>query len=186
MDNNNGLSAGDILALTKNNDTMSGNFWYIIIFFIIAGMFNGGGLFGNNGNGANFISDEFIKRDIFNTNENVSTTACTTQRDVLDNRYQLGTNILENRYADSLNARDINASVKDCCCTTNRNIDSVRYDTALGQAQLDKDIILGNQNIQKDMLLGNQNLQAKLSECCLTRLRKIVGNLKSNLKLCLA
>ena len=107
---------------------------------------------------------------------------------VLENRYQLGRDILETKYAESLNARDINASIKDCCCTTNRNIDSVRYDNAIGQANLDKDILLGNTGIQKDILLGNTNLskdmllgnagiqkdmllgnqaiQSKMAECC--------------------
>ena len=86
-----GLSASDVLALTNNReyDGMGGQFWWVIVFLIVASMFRGNGLFGNDGVAAGTLlgSDEFIKRDIFNTNQNVSTTACQTQRDILENRY---------------------------------------------------------------------------------------------------
>ena len=98
-------------------------FWIIIILFFFCG--NGWGNRGYAQEG--LVSDEFIKRDIFNTNQNVSNTGaginaniCQTQRDVL-----------ENRYTNQLGVQSIISSQKDCCCETNRNIDSVRYDNLL-------------------------------------------------------
>ena len=45
-----GLSASDVLALTRDNDGMSGgNFWWVIVFLIVASMFNGGLGFGYGG-----------------------------------------------------------------------------------------------------------------------------------------
>lgn len=93
-----GLSAADVAAVTRNdNDDMwGGNCWIWIIFIAFLFPMMMGGWNRNNGveTGVqdNFISDEFVKRDIFNTNQNVSNTACQTQRDVLENRYtnQLG------------------------------------------------------------------------------------------------
>lgn len=80
----NTLSAADVAAVTRNNDgNMWGDggwFWIIILAFLFCG--NGWG--NNNGAQDAFISDEFVKRDIFNTNQNVSNTACETQRDVLE------------------------------------------------------------------------------------------------------
>lgn len=80
----NTLSAADVAAVTRNNDgNMWGDggwFWIIILAFLFCG--NGWG--NNNGAQNAFISDEFVKRDIFNTNQNVSNTACETQRDVLE------------------------------------------------------------------------------------------------------
>ena len=120
------MSVADIAAVTNPNrgygygygDGMFGGewFWLIIILF----------LFGNNGWGnrgygqESLLSEEFIKRDIFNTNQNVSNTACETQRDVL-----------ESRYTTQLGLQNVQASQQTCCCETNRNIDSVRYDALL-------------------------------------------------------
>lgn len=173
MNDTNGLSAGDILALTKNADnTGFGNgagFWWVIIFFIIAGVFGGGSLFGrNNGTTENALlgADEFIKRDIFNTNQNVSNTSCQTQRDVLNNRYDLGMNVMENRYANQLGVQQVISAQKDCCCSTKQEIAQNRYDNAIGQANLQKDILLGQASAQKDLLLGNKDLQAQMAQCC--------------------
>ena len=97
-----GLTAADVAAVTRNNDNnndmFGGNCWIWIIliafmFLPMMGMMGGGNRGGvETGVQDNFISDEFVKRDIFNTNQNVSNTACQTQRDVLENRYtnQLG------------------------------------------------------------------------------------------------
>jgi hypothetical protein len=60
------------------------------------------------------LDDEFIKRDIFNTNQNVSNSACQTQRDVL-----------ESRYTTQLGMQNLQASQQECCCTTQRAIDNV-------------------------------------------------------------
>lgn len=126
-----------------------GSWWIIIILFALWG--NNG--FGNRGNVATdeFVSSQFTQRDIFNTNTDVLTSAnatqqaiCQTQRDVLDTKYDLGTQILENRYSNALNTQNIVASQKDCCCETNRNIDSVRYDA----------------------LLTAKDAQMQLAECC--------------------
>ena len=136
---NSGLSAGDIMALTKNSDGLFGDgIWGIIMLLIIAGLFSGNGFgFGNRGNGVvandTLLGEEFVKRDIFNTNQNVSNTACQTQKEVLENRYNCSQN----------------ANV------TQKEILQTRYDTSLGLASIDK-----------DLLLGNQTLQAQLSSCC--------------------
>lgn len=131
-----GLSASDVLALTRDNDGVNGgNFWWVIVFLIVASMFRNGGLFGNDGAATNAVlgSDEFIKRDIFNTNQNISTSACQTQRD-----------ILESRYTNQLGLQELQASQQNCCCNTQKEILQSRYDNAL----------------------GNQALQAQMAQCC--------------------
>lgn len=117
------LSAADVAAVTRNNDNGmwgdGGWFWIIILAFLFCG--NGWG--NNNGAQNAFISDEFVKRDIFNTNQNVSNTACETQRDVL-----------ENRYTTQLGLQNLQAQQAQCCCNTQKEILQSRYDAAL-QAQ---------------------------------------------------
>ena len=107
--------------------------WGIIMLLIVAGLFSGNGFGwgGNRGNVANdtLLGEEFIKRDIFNTNQNVSATSCQTQRDVLENRFNCSQN----------------------ACATQKEILQNRYDTSLGLANVNKDILLGNQNLQAQL-----------------------------------
>ena len=124
------LNGTDALAImnSRNNgygycmDGMGSWFWIFILLFLGRN---------NYGYGENqmLTSDEFIKRDIFNTNQNVSTTGCQTQRD-----------ILENRYNNQL-----------CCCETQKEVLENRYNNSLSLANVQKDILLGNQNLQSQM-----------------------------------
>lgn len=159
MNGDTGLSAGDILALTKgnNNDLMGGvGFWWVIVFLIVAGMFNGNGFgFGNNIANDSLLNEEFIKRDIFNTNQNVSNTACQTQRDVLDTKYGLGSEIQTNRYNLGTEIMQNRFNCSQNACTTQKEVLQNRYDNAIGQA-----------NLQKDILLGNKDIQAQMAQCC--------------------
>lgn len=135
----NPLTAADVAAVTRSNDgynNMWGSEWFIWI-ILIAFLFNGN--WGNNQQ-ETLMADEFIKRDIFNTNQNVSNTACQTQRDVLENRYatqlaaanlgtqiQLGTaetqkEVLQNRYDAALQAQTMQAQLSQCCCDIKETI----------------------------------------------------------------
>ena len=116
-----GLSAADVAAVTRNNDGYDGFgggwIWIILLAFLFRG--NWGGY----GNESPLVSEEFIKRDIFNTNQNVSTTACQTQRDVLENRYtsqlcccETQKEILQSRYDAALQAQALQAQIAGCCC----------------------------------------------------------------------
>lgn len=114
------LSAADVAAVTNNRGydgygMDGGYFWWIIIILFA--------FWGNNGWGNNRNNDfdtRFLERDIFNTNQNVSNTACQTQRDVL-----------ENRYTNQLGVQSIISSQKDCCCGIEKEILQNRYDNAL-------------------------------------------------------
>jgi hypothetical protein len=114
------LTAADVGAVMGNNRDGYGFgdgawFWIIIILFA----FWGNGFNRNNGLETD-IDTRFLERDIFNTNQNVSTTGCQTQRDILETKYDLGTQVLENRFNCSQNA-----------CATQKEILQNRYDNAL-------------------------------------------------------
>lgn len=166
-----GLSAADVAAVTRNNDNddmWGGNCWIWIIFIaflfpMMMGGWNRGGV--ETGVQDNFISDEFVKRDIFNTNQNVSNTACQTQRDVL-----------ENRYANQLGLQQLQAAQQNCCCETQKEILQNRYDAALMaqnmQAQLAscccdiKEAVLADGNATRQLMQENtiQGLRDKLAD----------------------
>ena len=116
------LTAADVGAVVGNNRNYDGFgygegmwFWIIIILFAFWG--NG---FGNRNGQDTLLSDEFIKRDIFNTNQNVSETGCQTQRDVL-----------ESRYTNQLGLSELGANMQNCCCETQKEILQNRYDNAI-------------------------------------------------------
>lgn len=157
------LSAADVGAVVGNNrdynDGMYGGEWFWIIIILFAFWGNG---FGNNNRDnlatTDFVSSEFTQRDIFNTNQNVSATGAGINERICDTKYDLGTSILENRYTNQLGVQSIISSQKDCCCETNRNIDSVRYDN----------------------LLTAKDAQMQLADCCC---RLEAGNLANTQKI---
>lgn len=117
-----GLSAADVAAVTRNDGYDGfGNgawIWIILLAFLFRGNWGG-----NYGAESPLVSEEFIKRDIFNTNQNVSNTACQTQRDVLENRYtnqlcccETQKEILQSRYDAALQAQTLQAQLSNCCC----------------------------------------------------------------------
>lgn len=126
MMNGSNMSPADVAAVVDNNGYADGAFgggwmWLIVLLLLFRG--------NNWGENQTLTSDEFIKRDIFNTNQNVSNTACQTQRDVL-----------ESRCTTQLGLQQVQASQQQCCCDTQKEILQSRYDSALQsqnvQAQL--------------------------------------------------
>ena len=96
----------------NSTDFGFGGIWGIIMLLIVAGLF-GNGFGGFGGNGAvteEYIANQFTQRDLYNNNTNI-----------LDTKYALGTEILENRFNCSQNA-----------CNTQKEILQSRYDNALG------------------------------------------------------
>lgn len=160
MENMSGLTGADALSVMNAtrgygyNDGFGMNggwFWIVLLLFF------GRGFYGNNeGVQDNFISNEFIKRDIFNTNQNVSATSCQTQRDVL-----------EGKYDTELSIANLAAQTQNCCCNTQKEILQSRYDNALGM-----------QNLQAQL--------ASCCLKILKKVYKVVGNLISNNKLVLS
>lgn len=178
--NGNGLSAGDIMALTKDRDGNAFDWSWIIGLLVIGGLFGGfGGGFGwgNRGAVANdtLLGEEFIKRDIFNTNQNVSNSACQTQRDVLENRYNLGSQIqenrfncsqnacatqkevLQNRYDNALQTQTLSSQLADCCCRLENTI-HLENETTRNQMQQDKIDQLREQVNTSNLALFGQTL----------------------------
>lgn len=123
-----GLSGTDALALMNNRDGygFGDGAWFWIIIILLAFWGNG---FGNRNGLETDIDTRFLERDIFNTNQNVSNSACQTQRDVLETKYDLGTQVLENRFNCSQNA-----------CNTQKEILQNRYDNALQTQTLSAEI----------------------------------------------
>ena len=111
MESMNGIQPMYDLADRNNNEWGGGYWiWIILLFFLF------GGNWGNNGNLQNdaLMNQEFIKRDLFNTNQNVSSQG-----------YQNSRDILESRYTTQLGLQNLGQQNQECCCATQRAIDGV-------------------------------------------------------------
>lgn len=153
-------SLADIRAAVDGNDgfgNMGGGwFAWILLFALFGG--NGFGFGGNRGNvattedlasGFNFNSLQSKTNDILaavnNNNQVLSNAIC-----------QLG-------YQGAQHTYDLSRQIADCCCTTQRGIDSVKFDMANYSAATNAAITAGTQKIL-DKLCADQTaaLQARV------------------------
>lgn len=156
MESNYSLS--DIAAATNGMDGFAGgNSWVLIILFAM--IFGGGGLFGARGDYGNFASaasqQEILYGQRFSN---------------LDNKIdRIGNGIADATYAvtNAITTEGRNAQMQlaDCCCTTQRNIDSVRFDMSNYAASIREN---DNANTQKilDVLAQNkiESLQGQINQ----------------------
>lgn len=124
------LSASDIAAINGNG--MNGNgFWWIWIFVLLFGMGNGG--WGNN----SALQNAFTRSDMndgFNWND-VKRGVTNLGNGIADLGYaglsqtnDVNQNIFQQASAISQGLANLGYEAQNCCCTTNRNIDNLRYD----------------------------------------------------------
>lgn len=93
------------MPLYAGNDNMGGSWFWIILILLFAGRGFGFGGGVETGVQNNFIENEFLKRDIFNTNANVSAQGCATQKEVI-----------ESRYTTQLGLQNLGSQMVQCCC----------------------------------------------------------------------
>ena len=144
--NGSGLSAGD-LALLRDNDGMFGGngVWAIFLFFLLAWGGNGFG-FGNRGGMSydvpatkDFVSNEFNNQSVINKLNGLENGLC-------DGFYALNNSVKDNAYTTQTGIANLGYEMQNCCCTTNRNIDAVRYENAKNTCDI---INAGNANTQR-------------------------------------
>ena len=144
--NGSGLSAGD-LALLRDNDGMFGSngVWAIFLFFLLAWGGNGFG-FGNRGGMSydvpatkDFVSNEFNNQSVINKLNGLENGLC-------DGFYALNNSVKDNAYATQTGITNLGYEMQNCCCTTNRSIDAVRYENAKNTCDI---INAGNANTQR-------------------------------------
>ena len=124
MDN---YSLSDIRAATgadENGWNGGGAWWIIILFLFMFGMGGGGWGWGNRGNDALTraeMQQGFDTQEITRKLDGLSYGMC-------DGFYTQNTTMLNGFAGVTAAVRDAQFAAQQCCCETNRNIDSVRYD----------------------------------------------------------
>lgn len=163
MENMSGLSGTDALSVmnaTRNNYGYNDGFginggWFWIILLLFFGRGNWG-----TDNLQTAIDTRFLERDIFNTNQNVSNTACQTQKDVL-----------ENRYTTQLGLTNLGAKMQECCCETQKEILQNRYDNALQIQTLSSQMAQCCCDLRAEGLANTQKILDKMCENEINSLR---------------
>lgn len=132
-----GLSASDVLALTKDNDGLfgGGNAGGILALIIVFILLFGNGGWGGYGNRENLATQGALQRG-FDTNtivnklDGISNGICSLGYDQLAQMNGINTNIMQSANGINAGIAQLGFNMQDCCCTTNRNIDAVKYENA--------------------------------------------------------
>lgn len=172
MDSN-GYSLADISAVASGNGGMFGNegMWiFALLILLFGGGFNG---FGNRG-GEQYATTSDVQRG-FDTNAIEQQIRGITYG-LSDLGYALNNAI--DGAKDNINAnlggvkdqvvsegRSLQGQIADCCCTTQRNIDSVRFDMANYHADTNAVTIAQTQKILDALAQGKiDSLQAQVNQ----------------------
>lgn len=163
-------SLADIASLmnNNNNDFLNGNGILIILFFLIFGGFGGGfGGWGNAGMNSAALQGALTRSDLTQVayetalGQKVDNFAMETNNDFhnVETSVMQGFNAIQNQMAENRYAQ------QSCCCETNRNIDSLKYENAQNTAAI---IQASNANTQKilDTMCQNtiQDLRDRLAD----------------------
>ena len=173
----NGLSAADVYAVTRNNDSnnsMWGGDWfgYLLLFALFGGGFGGFGGFG----GAGILPWLLFGNGVFGGFGGGCGSPCATQADLaagfnnsavlsgingIDSALCQGFNgintaILQNGYNTQGAINGLSHQLSDCCCATQRAIDSVKYENATNTCAIQNTI----QNTTRDVI-DNANANSR-------------------------
>ena len=125
---NEGLSAGDILALTRDQDGM-GNAWnnpfiYLVWLALLGG---NGGLFGRRDD-SNALQGALTRSDMFEgfNNQDVNSQLRGITNGLCDGFYAVNSSLKDGFYGTQSALAENRFQQQNCCCEINRNIDSIR------------------------------------------------------------
>ena len=161
-----GLSVADAIALERgNDDNFGGNGMWMMMFLFFLLAWGGGGGFGFGNNAANqALTRSELCHDM--NFQSMGNAVRGVQNGLCDGFYAMNTSMLngfngvQRDMCSGFNGinQNINQArfdVQNCCCETNRNIDSVRYENAKNTCEI---INANNANTQRiiDHLTRNE------------------------------
>lgn len=133
-----GLGVTPVYNLDNKNDDGffggGGSLIFFLFFLLAWGGGNGfGGGFGSGAGGAaNMINNDFLYTNLKTTLDNGFTQqanqAFGLSRDIQAGFASIGNGLCNTTYEITRGLDGVSRQISDCCCTTNRNIDAVRYD----------------------------------------------------------
>lgn len=133
--NTSGLSAGDILAITRSNgydnDAFGGmgGIWGVIMLLIIAGIFGGNGnWFGGNGNNG-ALQNALTRSDLFEgfNTQDINSQLRGITNGLCDGFFATNNALKDGFFGVQSGIGTLSTQMQNCCCETNRNIDNLRF-----------------------------------------------------------
>ena len=163
--NTNGYSLADVAAATGNGWGNGNNEWWILILFLFFFM-GGNGFNGRQSVTTDDMQNQFNFASLERQNNEITANSRQVAYDLSNDIAQLGfalnTAVRDAWSGLNENIRDsqsliqgLGSTVEQCCCSTNRNIDSVRYDAALNTRDIMKNDCDNTQKIL-DAISGNR------------------------------
>lgn len=168
---NDGLSAADIVAMTRNGGMDSGNGYgndwnNPFIYLVWLAVLGNGGLWGNRGyNGGSDGGGAFTRANLYDgfATQNIDSAIRAVQHGICDSTYALNNSIMggfhgvDNAlcnlgYNVQGGFNTLGHQISDCCCATQRAIDGVNYNMATQFCGLGNTI----QSTSRD-IIDNQN-----------------------------
>ena len=124
-----GLTASDVLALTRNNNE-AGMWNNPFIYLVWLAVLGNGGLFGNRGDAA--VQGALTRSDLFEgfNNQDVNGQLRGITNGLADGFYAINSGLKDGFYGTQGALAENRFAAERCCCETNRNIDAVRYEGA--------------------------------------------------------
>ena len=186
MENGGSVGLGDAMILSQGGGFGGANcfVWIILLFALMGG---GGFGWGNRDTNVARIQDVYASNDNQTLNANVrdlsdkmfrlgngisdATFAVTQQvnngfnnlgRDVANGTYVVDKAITDNRYVLGQAINENRFAAKDCCCTTNRNIDQLRFDNQIGMQGIQAAIHAEGEETRK-LIVANQMEALKMA-----------------------
>lgn len=125
---NEGLTASDVLALTRNDENEMWNNPFIYLVWLA--VLGGGGLFG--GNRTAELQNAVTRSDLFEgfNNQDVNGQLRGITNGISDGFYVVNSGLKDGFYGIQGALAENRFAQQNCCCETNRNIDAVRYEGA--------------------------------------------------------
>ena len=124
---NEGLTASDVLALTRDNEAdMWNNPFIYLVWLAVLG---GGGLFGGR---TAELQNAVTRSDLFEgfNNQDVNGQLRGITNGICDGFYAVNNGLKDGFYGIQGALAENRFAQQSCCCETNRNIDAVRYEGA--------------------------------------------------------
>lgn len=158
-ENSGDLSLGYMMGQSEGNNGGFGGWgdgiWAIIILAMLGFGGGWGGGFGGFGGGwGGMMNGALTRAELYDgfAMQNIDSAVRGVQQGICDSTYALNNAISSGFYGVDRSICDLSHQISDCCCTTNRNIDSVKYEMATGFCNLSNTI----QNTTRD-IIDNQN-----------------------------
>lgn len=127
----------------------------IILFLIVAGVFNNGGLFGGNNRGVDQVTNEFLFNNLANQNRDIMAGINGVDRDVLTTSCNTDKEILESRYTTQMGFQNLSAQIANCCCDIKTSIHA--------EGEATRDLITQNtiQDLRERLSLANNTISSQ-------------------------